>query len=76
MSKIYRVGDPYVLEYENPPVPKNKQYKRGQYITIQNVETKKKMVKINVSGSDEEKVTGTVIVTYAHNRKRANNEQS
>lgn len=65
----HHIGDTYTAKYAHPPVPPEKQYPIGQRVYVLDKETQKRVAVFEVTETDEENITGKVIVTCGHKRR-------
>jgi ribosomal protein S17 len=65
----YEIGQKIVTRYKNPPVPKEKQYRIGDVVPIQETGTGKTLAMFEVTASDAEFIEGTI--THINRARRA-----
>lgn len=65
----YKVGEPFIAKYDNPPLVATRQYKVGQRVDIIDVTTKARLAVFVVEETNENEASGKIVNTYGHKRR-------
>ena len=70
MTTKLKIGEHLIFKYDNPPVPKEKQYKIGSFVKIFDDVTHKLIGQYKVVQTNQFKILGLITNTYGHKRRK------